>query len=68
LYTADGLAMRTKLRKKIAWRACVPAATRPNEKMEAWAYQYGVQLDFIRPGRPVENSDIESFNARLRDD
>jgi len=28
--------------------------------MEAWAYQYGVQLDFIRPGRPVENSYIES--------
>jgi transposase InsO family protein len=29
--------------------------------MEAWAYQYGVQLDFIRPGRPVENSYIESY-------
>jgi putative transposase len=36
--------------------------------MEAWAYQYGVQLDFIRPGRPVENSYIESFNRRLRDE
>ena len=36
--------------------------------MEAWAYQYGVQLDFIRPGRPVENSYIESFNGRLRDE
>jgi len=35
--------------------------------MEAWAYQYGVQLDFIRPGRPVENSYIE-FNGRLRDE
>jgi len=34
LYTADGLAVRTKLRKKIARRARVPAsaATRPNEK------------------------------------
>jgi putative transposase len=29
--------------------------------MEAWAYQYGVQLDFIRPGRPVENGYIESY-------
>jgi len=28
----------------------------------------GVQLDFIRPGRPVENSYIESFNGRLRDE
>jgi putative transposase len=142
LYTADDLAVRTKVRKKIARRARVPvqAATRPNEKwsmdfiaarlidgrwfrvltvvdqftreclvlladrslsgqkvalalsqviaergapvsitvdngsefysraMEAWAYQYGVQLDFIRPGRPVENSYIESFNGRLRDE
>jgi putative transposase len=36
--------------------------------MEAWAYQYGVQLVFIRPGKPVENSYIESFNGRLRDE
>ena len=27
-----------------------------------------LQLDFIRPGRPVENSYIESFNGRLRDE
>jgi putative transposase len=142
LYTEDGLAVRTKVRKKIARRARVPAltATRPNERwsmdfvaarlidgrwfrvltvvdqftrecvllladssltgqkvalalsqvvaergapisitvdngtefaskaMDAWAYQYGVQLNFIRPGRPVENSYIESFNGRLRDE
>ena len=36
--------------------------------MDAWAYQFGVQLDFIRPGKPVENSYIESFNGRLRDE
>jgi putative transposase len=36
--------------------------------MDAWAYQVGVQLDFIRPGKPVENSYIESFNGRLRDE
>jgi putative transposase len=36
--------------------------------MEAWAYEYDVQLDFIRPGKPVENSYIESFNGRLRDE
>ena len=142
LYTEDGLAVRTKVRKKIARRSRVPAlrATRPNEKwsmdfvaarlidgrwfrvltvvdqftreclllladssltghkvaaalsqviaergapvsitmdngtefgsraMDAWAYQVGVQLDFIRPGKPVENSYIESFNGRLRDE
>jgi putative transposase len=27
-----------------------------------------VQLDFIRPGKPTENSYIESFNGKLRDE
>ena len=36
--------------------------------LDVWAYQHGVQLDFIRPGKPVENSFIESFNGRLRDE
>jgi putative transposase len=36
--------------------------------MEAWSYQNGVKLDFIRPGKPVENGFVESFNGRLRDE
>ena len=36
--------------------------------LEDWAYRRGVQLDFIRPGKPVENAHIESFNGRLRDE
>jgi putative transposase len=36
--------------------------------LEAWAIQHGVELSFIRPGRPVENGYIESFNGRLRDE
>jgi putative transposase len=36
--------------------------------MDAWAYSKNVKLDFIRPGRPVENGFIESFNGRLRDE
>jgi putative transposase len=36
--------------------------------LEDWAYRRGVQLDFIRPGKPVENAFIESFNGRLRDE
>ena len=36
--------------------------------LEDWAYHRGVQLDFIRPGKPVENTFIESFNGRLRDE
>jgi putative transposase len=36
--------------------------------MDYWAHQTGVKLDFIRPGKPVENGYIESFNGRLRDE
>jgi putative transposase len=36
--------------------------------MDAWAYRHGIQLDCIRPGKPVENGFIESFNGRLRDE
>ena len=36
--------------------------------MEAWSASRGVSLDFIRPGKPVENAYIESFNGRLRDE
>ena len=35
--------------------------------LDAWAFQHGVQLQFIRPGKPVENAFIESFNSRFRD-
>jgi len=35
---------------------------------DAWAWSKGIRLDFIRPGRPVENGTIESFNGRLRDE
>jgi putative transposase len=31
--------------------------------MDAWAYAHDVRLDFIRPGKPVENAFIEGFNA-----
>jgi putative transposase len=36
--------------------------------LEAWSMVRGIQLIFIRPGRPVENGFIESFNGRLRDE
>jgi putative transposase len=35
---------------------------------DAWAYRHGIHLDLIRPGKPVENGFIESFNGRLRDE
>lgn len=36
--------------------------------LDAWAYERGVQLHFSRPGKPVDNRFIESFNGRLRDE
>jgi putative transposase len=39
-----------------------------SKEMDSWAYKSGVKLDFIRPGKPVENAFIESFNGRLRDE
>jgi putative transposase len=36
--------------------------------LDAWAYQRGVKLAFIRPGKPIENAYIESFNGRFRDE
>ncbi len=34
--------------------------------MDQWAWFNGVQLDFSRPGKPVDNAYIESFNGRVR--
>ena len=36
--------------------------------LDAWAYVAGVRLAFIRPGKPMENAYIESFNGRFRDE
>jgi putative transposase len=36
--------------------------------LDTWAYNNKVRLNFIRPGKPVENAYIESFNGRLRDE
>lgn len=36
--------------------------------LDQWAYERGVELRFIRPGRPIENCFIESFNGKFRDE
>lgn len=36
--------------------------------MDMWAYHYKVQIDFSRPGKPTDNSFIETFNGSLRDE
>jgi putative transposase len=36
--------------------------------LDQWASDHGIRLDFIRPGHPVENCFIESFNGKFRDE
>ena len=36
--------------------------------MDQWAYDKGIELQFIRPGKPVENAFVESFNGSFRDE
>ena len=38
------------------------------EALDRWAHEHGVTLQFIEPGKPVQNCFIESFNGRLRDE
>lgn len=36
--------------------------------LDAWACPHGVRLQFITPGKPIENACIESFNGKFRDE
>jgi putative transposase len=38
------------------------------KKLDQWAYENGVRLETIRPGRPMENGYIESFNGKMREE
>jgi putative transposase len=39
-----------------------------SEAMDQWADRRGVALQFIQPGKPIQNAYAESFNSRLRDE
>lgn len=64
LYTEDGLAVRTKVRGKIALRARVPAlrATRPNEK---WSMDFHCRATTRRALIPDADGD-RSVHSRMR--
>ena len=36
--------------------------------LDAWAYAHHVTLDFIDPGKPMQNGYLESFNGKFRDE
>jgi len=57
----------------IAERGQVPAAIvmdngpeLTSRALDQWAYDRGVRLHFIDPGKPVQNCFVESFNGTLR--
>jgi putative transposase len=35
---------------------------------DQWAESHGIVLDYIEPGKPVQNAVMESFNGRFRDE
>lgn len=39
-----------------------------SKDLDKWAYLNGVTLDYSRPGRPIDNAHIESFNGSFRDE
>ena len=39
-----------------------------SKALDQWAYERGVALQFIDPGKPQQNGFIESFNGKLRDE
>ena len=36
--------------------------------VDRWAYEHGVRLQFIQPGKPIQNAYVESFNGKFRDE
>jgi putative transposase len=39
-----------------------------SKALDQWAYERGVRLRFIAPGKPQQNGFVESFNGKLRDE
>ncbi len=61
--------------ERLAEECGLPAANRTDNgtefagrALDQWAYEKGVRLEFIQPGKPMQNGYIESFNGRLRDE
>jgi putative transposase len=70
-----GVRVARVLDRVIAERGAAPLEVRldngpelTSRALDQWAYERGVSLRFIEPGKPVQNAYIESFNGRLRDE
>jgi transposase InsO family protein len=50
-------------------RACTDNGSEfTSRAFDSWAYARGIKIDYIQPGKPVQNCFIESFNGTLRDE
>jgi putative transposase len=69
-----GLRVRRMLDRLVAERGQPEAIVLDNgpefrgRALAAWSEQRGIRLEFIEPGKPVQNAYVESFNGRLRDE
>lgn len=39
-----------------------------SDAFDQWAATHGIKINFIEPGKPVQNCYVESFNSRMRDE
>lgn len=39
-----------------------------SKALDRWAYEHCVELQFIQPGKPVQNAFVESFNGTMRNE
>lgn len=60
---------------ELIWKYGLPESLRVDngpefisKALDLWASQHGVKLDFIDPGKPMQNGHVESFNGRFRDE
>lgn len=54
--------------RKPEWIVCDNGPEFTGQVLDQWAYQHGVRLEFITPGKPSENGYQESFHGKLRDE
>jgi len=60
---------RLRLERGLPERIVIDNGTEFTSKaLDRWAYENGVTLHFITPGRPMENGYIESFHGRFREE
>lgn len=59
----------------LVWQLGLPESLRVDNgpefistALDRWAFQHGVKLDFIQPGKPTQNAHVESFNGHFRDE